>query len=165
LHKGSFSDPRATTIIDDAKVWLEQSQEKFDIMIFDLSDPIEGGPAKMLYTRKFYEMVLTKLNQGGMFVTQSGPAGILSHKQVFTAINKTLSCVFPSTFAYTSHVPSFMDAWGFNMATSTPYDISALNEHEVDKRIKVWIFYYAFLHQTRERDQLHSKLTLSNRKD
>jgi len=136
LHKGSFHDPRAEIIVADAKAWLEQTQEKFDIMVFDLSDPIEGGPAKMLYTKQFYEMILSKLNKGGMFVTQSGPAGVLSHRQVFTAIHKTLSCVFPSTYAYTSHVPSFMDAWGFNLATSIPFEMNILSSEEIDKRLK-----------------------------
>ena len=43
-------------VIDDAKIYLENTSKKFDIMFFDLSDPVEGGPAKLLYTQSFYQM-------------------------------------------------------------------------------------------------------------
>lgn len=36
-----------------------------------------------LYTQEFYETVVKqKLNPGGIFVTQSGPAGVMSASQV-----------------------------------------------------------------------------------
>lgn len=41
--------------------------------------------ALQLYTKEFYETVIkAKLNPGGVFVTQSGPAGVLSSSQVQT---------------------------------------------------------------------------------
>ena len=39
--------------------------------------------AAQLYTQEFYETVVkAKLNPGGIFVTQSGPAGVMSASQV-----------------------------------------------------------------------------------
>lgn len=38
--------------------------------MMDLDDPLEGGPCAQLYTKEFYEMVKTKLNPGGIFITQ-----------------------------------------------------------------------------------------------
>ena len=36
-------------------------------------------PVLQLYTQEFYEKVVkAKLNPGGIFVTQSGPAGVLT---------------------------------------------------------------------------------------
>lgn len=61
-------------------------------------------------------MVLPKLAPGGIFVTQSGPAGILSAKEVFTLIHSTLRSVFPRVLPYTQHIPSFCDQWGYNLA-------------------------------------------------
>ncbi len=63
-------------------------------------------------------MVLRKLAPGGIFVTQSGPAGILSCKEVFTSIHATVRSVFPSVLSYAQHIPSFCDAWGFNIGFS-----------------------------------------------
>ena len=65
-----------------------------------------------LYTQDFYEKVIKpKLNPDGIFVTQSGPAGVLSCTEVFTAINCTLRSVFSSVQAYSQHIPSYVDEW------------------------------------------------------
>lgn len=50
---------------------LEKRKEKFDIIVGDLADPVEGGPCYQLYTKSFYEKILKpKLNENGIFVTQ-----------------------------------------------------------------------------------------------
>ncbi|KAF3617337.1 Thermospermine synthase ACAULIS5 [Capsicum annuum] len=50
---------------------LEQRQEKFDIIVGDLADPVERGPCYQLYTQSFYEnIVKPKLDDTGIFVTQ-----------------------------------------------------------------------------------------------
>ena len=65
-----------------------------------------------LYTQDFYEKVVKpKLNPDGIFVTQGGPAGVLSCTEVFTAINCTLRSVFNSVQAYSQHIPSYVDEW------------------------------------------------------
>ena len=52
-----------------------------------------------------------KLKPNGIFVTQSGPAGVLSSTEVFTAINSTLHSVFPAVLPYAQHIPSYNDEW------------------------------------------------------
>lgn len=50
---------------------MEGRKEKFDIIVGDLADPVEGGPCYQLYTKTFYENILKpKLNDNGIFVTQ-----------------------------------------------------------------------------------------------
>lgn len=50
---------------------LEEREDKFDIIVGDLADPVEGGPCYQLYTKSFYENILKpKLNHNGIFVTQ-----------------------------------------------------------------------------------------------
>ena len=41
-HGGAFDDPRCELVINDAKKWLENTNEKFDVIINDLADPVEG---------------------------------------------------------------------------------------------------------------------------
>lgn len=53
---------------------------------------------------------------GGILIVQSGPAGFLSCKEVFTSIHCTLSSVFPTIIPYAQHFPSFCDCWGYNLA-------------------------------------------------
>ena len=45
--------------------------ERFDVIIGDLADPMEGGPCYQLYTKYFYKLVLKpKLSHRRVFVTQ-----------------------------------------------------------------------------------------------
>eukprot|EP00899_Mesostigma_viride_P007216 jgi/Mesvir1/16496/Mv10049-RA.1 len=134
VNKEAFADPRLELIIDDAKAELANSPRCYDVIIADLADPVDAGPCFNLYTEEFYEQVLRpRLNPGGIFVTQSGPAGILSHKEIFTPIYKTMEAVFSRVVPYAVHLPSFADQWGFNM--SIPVGMEPLTEAELDARI------------------------------
>jgi len=135
-HKGNFDDPRLELIIDDAKVYLENTAEKFDVIFFDLSDPVEGGPAKLLYTKNFYEMCATRLNEGGILATQAGPSGPLTANQIFTPIYKTVSAVFPQTYASSVFIPSFCDCWGYVVGSKSPhFNPAKVKKDEVNRRL------------------------------
>lgn len=43
-NTAAFEDPRLELINDDARAQLEQYPGKFDVIIGDLADPVEGGP-------------------------------------------------------------------------------------------------------------------------
>lgn len=135
-NTAAFRDPRLKLIIDDARAQLEAHADgAFDVIIGDLADPVYGGPCYQLYTQEFYrDVVAKKLAPGGIFVTQSGPAGVTCHGEVFTAINKTLESVFPAVVPYAQHVPSFADTWGWNMGFADPAQ-AVLSREEVDQRL------------------------------
>ena len=116
-HQGSFEDQRTTLIHQDARGFLQETDERFDVMIMDLVDPLEGGTAGLLYTEEYYQIAKSKLNPNGILVTQSGPAGLLSYQECFTTIFNTLSQVFDNSLPYHVHVPSFQTLWGFTLAS------------------------------------------------
>ncbi|XP_019428136.1 PREDICTED: thermospermine synthase ACAULIS5-like [Lupinus angustifolius] len=130
----AFLDPRLEVIINDARAELESREESYDVIIGDLADPIEGGPCYKLYTKSFYEFtVKRRLKQGGIFVTQAGPAGIFSHTEVFSCIYNTLRQVFKYVVPYSAHIPSYADIWGWVMASDSPIELSA---EELDVRMR-----------------------------
>ncbi len=53
-HRGSFYDERAEVIFADARSYVEEHEDKFDVVISDLTEPMEKGPSVMLFTREFY---------------------------------------------------------------------------------------------------------------
>ncbi|KAF3446099.1 hypothetical protein FNV43_RR11278 [Rhamnella rubrinervis] len=121
VNHEAFCHKKLNLVINDAKAELESSSEKFDVIVGDLADPVEGGPCYQLYTKSFYERILKpKLNSNGIFVTQAGPAGIFTHKEVFTSIYNTIKQVFKYVVAYTAHIPSFADTWGWVMVCLGP---------------------------------------------
>ncbi|PSR93617.1 Thermospermine synthase [Actinidia chinensis var. chinensis] len=142
-NKQAFCNKRLHLVINDAKAELEQRNEKFDIIVGDLADPVEGGPCYQLYTKSFYDQILKpKLNHNGIFVTQAGPAGVFTHKEVFSSIYNTIKQVFKYVLAYTAHVPSFADTWGWVMASDQPFFIDVEEiDHKIEKRISGELLY------------------------
>lgn len=113
---GCTEDPRLEVVCTDAYKWLKEHDETFDVIIMDIADPIEAGPGYVLYTKEFYEFALTKLNPGGVIVTQSGPGDVHNHGECFTTIHSTLRSAFECVCGYTASVPSFGSNWAFNVA-------------------------------------------------
>ena len=101
-------------------------------MIMDLVDPLEGGPAYLLYTEEYYNIARARLKPGGILVTQSGPAGFLSLHECFTTIFNTLDSIFAHALTYQAHVPSFITLWGFTAASDSP--LPQLTPEEIDRR-------------------------------
>jgi thermospermine synthase len=119
-NAAAFADPRLELIIDDAKKVLEESTELFDVIIMDLDDPMIGGPCYQLYTQEFYAMCKSKLSPSGVFVTQSGCAGLKNHPKIFAPLHHTLRQVFAEVRPYKQCIYSFCDEWGFNVAFNDP---------------------------------------------
>jgi spermidine synthase len=133
-HAGkSFEDKRAAVYHVDARKYLEDLKNKFDVIIIDLPDPIEEGPAAMLFTQEFYKTVRSHLTDDGLIAVQAGsanPTELLN----FSAVNSTLKKVFPIVVQYTAYVPCFGGPWGFCLA-SLKYNPALMPPEEVDKRI------------------------------
>jgi spermidine synthase len=132
-HQGCFEDPRTDLAHEDARAYLENTSDSYDVIILDLVDPLEGGTAALLYTQEFYAIAKARLNPGGVLVTQSGPAGLLSFKECFTTIFNTLSSLFSYNKAAQVHIPAFQTLWGFTIASDTPF--SQMSEDEVDAEL------------------------------
>jgi spermidine synthase len=132
-HREAFNDPRAELHFADARRYLEESSDKFDVIIIDLVDPLEQGPARLLYTREFYQTVKQRLGQAGIMSVQAEPSE-WGNSDNFTAIVKTLRNVFPITRPYQVHIPSFFGLWGFVVASQS-LDPCELTPDEIDARI------------------------------
>ncbi len=144
LHQGSFDDPRVELRHQDARGYLANSTETFDVMIMDLVDPMEGGPAYLLYTEEFYHIAKARMSPDSILVTQSGPAGLLSHQECFTTIYNTLTGIFNHTAPTQVHVPAFQTLWGLTLASDSPFpdpsddQIDGLIAQRIDKPLRFY---------------------------
>jgi spermidine synthase len=121
FHQGAFDAPRTDLVFADGRAWLAaQPDGSFDVIILDLPEPLEEGPALLLFTREFYNLVRSKLAPGGLAALQSGTAGPWG--RLLPDLNCTLRAVFPRVLAYTAFVPSFMDLYGFHLAGGEDFD-------------------------------------------
>ncbi len=143
-HRGSFDDPRTNLLHEDARGYLENTSDSYDVIVLDLVDPLEGGTAALLYTQEFYAIAKARLNPGGVLVTQSGPAGLLSYTECFTTIFNTLGTVFSHTKAAQVHIPAFQTLWGFTIASDTPFPQTSEDEVDAEaaRRLSNTLKYY-----------------------
>ncbi len=121
MHQGAFDDPRLELIIGDAVDWLKTVDERFDVVISDLSEPVEQGPSFRLFTREYFAETRRVLEPRGIFVLQAGsvsPVDITLHARLI----RTLAAVFEHVRPFSSAVPSFAQPWGFALASSLPLD-------------------------------------------
>lgn len=112
---GAFEDERTRLIIDDARKFVFQTDKKFDVVISDLTEPIEEGPSKLLFTEEFYRKVSEILSTRGIIAVQSGSADPL-YGFFFGSVFKTLKQVFPEVKQYLTFIFSFQMPWGFTLA-------------------------------------------------
>lgn len=112
MHQGAFDDPRTELVIGDALGYLDDSAGEWDVIISDLSDPIEEGPSFALFTKEYFEKVRRALKPGGVFVVQSGPVSppeIHCHARLASTVRN----VFGASRSYSSYAPSYGAPWSF----------------------------------------------------
>ncbi len=112
---GAWDDPRLQVLHTDGRAWLAaQPDASLDVIIMDITDPLEGGPAYFLFTQEMFDLVRRKLRAEGVMSIQAGSAGqairLLPH------LHRTLRTVFPRVIPYTAYIGSFNDQYGFILA-------------------------------------------------
>jgi spermidine synthase len=116
MHQGAFEDSRSELRHEDARAYLEKTSERFDFITIDLVEPLEEGPACLLFTKEFYSLVRDRLTPGGAMTLQAGMTK-LGELDFFTSIHRTLREVFPVVAAYQTFISCFGTPWGFITAT------------------------------------------------
>jgi len=134
-HAGAFDDPRVNVHYGDARAFVEHTSERFDIVINDITDPIEGGPSKLLFTREFYTAVARILEPAGTFVTQAIGVHYDSGDRLHAAIHHTLRAVFPHVRSYCDFVMSFDYPWAFVAGARQPL-WDGWGPEEIERRLR-----------------------------
>jgi spermidine synthase len=118
-HRGSFDDPRTELVIGDAVEYLATTAERFDVVVSDMTDPVEDGPATFCFTAEYFEAVHNVLEPGGVLAVQAGPwspVEIALHARVL----RTMASVFPYVHSYPCNAPVYGRALGFAVASDEP---------------------------------------------
>lgn len=117
IAAGAFDDRRAELVIGDGTRFVAETQEGFDAVIVDSTDPV--GPAQALFGLDFYRNVHRILSTDGLLVTQSGSPTLMQGELRHAMAN--LQAVFPLVRCYLAHVPSYPGSlWSFMVAGKRP---------------------------------------------
>ena len=131
MHQNAFDDPRVQLVIEDAFKVLETTNETWDIIISDLSDPIEEGTSFALFTQEYFTKLKRVLNPGGYVVVQAGPVSPTEIAYHARLVN-TLKTLFTNVTSLAAHTPSYGRPWGFALCSEAAIDTKP-NPEEVDK--------------------------------
>ena len=118
LNRNAFDDPRVEVVNQDAMIWLEQHDRRFDVVIIDFPDPNSFSLGK-LYTRGFYQLLRRRLAPGAAVSVQC--TSPLFSRRSYWCIVTTLRAAGFHVHPYHVAVPSF-GVWGFALARLEPFD-------------------------------------------
>jgi spermidine synthase len=118
-HAGAFDDPRARLLIGDAFAFVKSDKTHWDVIISDITDPADSGPGKHCFSRAFFASLRRRLTSSGVFVAQAGPCAPTLFK-TFAGVVRAIGGVFGHVSPYQASVPSFVQAWGFAIASDAP---------------------------------------------
>jgi spermidine synthase len=82
ISDGAFDHPKARVVIADGAKFAAESEERFDVVVVDSTDP--QGPGAVLFTEGFYRDVRRLLRPGGIMATQCGNPSIRPDELVDT---------------------------------------------------------------------------------
>jgi len=148
---GAFSDSRTQLIFGDARRYMERTEQKFDVIISDLTEPVKEGPSVYLFTKDFFEKIFNALNEDGVFVLQAGGTDPF-YNRFFASCARTLEEIFPLVRPYWTFIFSFNNPWGFILASKKTdpleQDEKVISERMRSRGIKGLKFYHPGFHQS-----------------
>ena len=118
---GAFDDPRLDLVIGDGLDFVRDTEDLFDVIITDSTDPI--GPGEALFTEDFYAAAGDCLTLGGILVTQNGVPFMQPDELKTTA--RRMGPHFADTGFYCAPVPTY---YGGFMAFGWASDNQELRE-------------------------------------
>jgi spermidine synthase len=103
ISQGAFDDPRAEVVIADGVKYVAETEEWFDVIIVDSTEPV--GPAAVLFTREFFRSCAGCLELPGVLVTQNGLPFL--HPDHLRNSMKLLQDIFIDSSAYLCDQPTY----------------------------------------------------------
>jgi len=103
ISGGAYTDPRAELKIDDGARFLAETDERFDVILVDSTDPV--GPAAALISDGFLHSASRGLAPGGLMAMQSGSP--ISQPREWLATVGAFKRAFRIVKPYLGYVPIY----------------------------------------------------------
>ena len=123
ISAGAYDDPRTRIVIADGTKFVAETDERFDVIMIDSTDPV--GPGAVLFTREFYAGCRALPRAGGLLVTQNG-LPFLQASELKQSVGYFRE-LFSDACAYLATTPSY---FGGPMSYGWATDDAKLKEHK-----------------------------------
>lgn len=136
--------PKLDLEIADAVQFVAQTEETYDLILVDSTDPI--GPAQPLFGLDFYRNVHRCLNDGGIVVSQGESPFYETEMQ--GTLMKILGELFPIVNIYNfSNLTYPGGLWSFTFASKGPHPINDFDPQRVEASGLEFSYYNAEVHR------------------
>ncbi|PXF40887.1 Polyamine aminopropyltransferase [Gracilariopsis chorda] len=138
IARRALDDPRFNLIIGGALSYIGRNQTPCDVIICDLTDPMEEGPSLRLFTRELFLSLRRSLTPTGVISIMSGPTSLRESNVLFPRMCATLSSVFASVRPSQIFVPTYRSPLGIVIATDKVQRLPGPSELDlkIEKSIK-----------------------------
>ncbi len=130
ISDGAFDDPRTELVIADGAEYVKNTDQKFDVVIVDSSDPI--GPATVLFTGEFYQNIANILTENGFMSRQCGSSW--GQPEELAEACKLVRPIFAYSTAYAYAVPTYIGGLFTTILCSKGTDPHSLDLEELRSR-------------------------------
>jgi spermidine synthase len=128
---GAFDEKRARVIVGDALKFLAEDKDRYDVIVSDLTEPLEDSPSNPLFCDAVFRDIKNRLAPGGIYVLQASTAGF-HNLSLHAKMARTLRKYYKHVASYYTHVPAFDNDWAF-IACSDNVDLSVLDEGDIER--------------------------------
>lgn len=141
---GMEDNPRFKLYIDDGVKFVRETQNKYDVIIVDSTDPI--GPAQPLFGSEFYQDVYNCLTENGIVVSQAESPFYNVDTQ--KAMSKILNSIFAKVAYYNFTNLTYPGGyWSFSFASKGLHPVQDFNPERVKASGLKFKYYTADLHK------------------
>ncbi len=130
ISAGAFDDPRTELIIWDGTKFVATTEERFDVILVDSTDPV--GPAMVLFQEEFYANCKRCLTERGILITQSGVPFLQAAEARST--NRHFRALFADHSFYLVPVPSYVGGFMTLGWASLSEANRAVSRDEIERR-------------------------------
>lgn len=133
----AFEDKRTNLVIADGARFVAETDDRFDVIIVDSTDPI--GPGEVLFTEAFYRNCRRCLTRDGILVNQNGVPFLQGDEVTMTCRRRKK--FFKDAGFYVAAVPSYYGGlmalgWATNNAGARTLPVATLRKRAQAARLK-----------------------------
>ncbi|MBI1976590.1 MAG: polyamine aminopropyltransferase [Candidatus Omnitrophica bacterium] len=148
ICKGAFQDARTRVRVEDGAKFITNQTDPFDIVIIDSTDPM--GPAKVLFSKKFYQSIKRILSPEGILARQTGSTMFQPNEWMenYRQLKEFFLEVHPFVIAVPTYIGGFFSlTFASDKTNPSALDLEMLKARYGELRLKTR-YYNPEIHQS-----------------
>lgn len=133
IHKNAFDSPKVQLIHTDGFAFVHTTQQTYDLILLDLTDPIApngSNLAESCMSEEFFSACYARLNPQGSVVLHLGSE--FYHPARYQATLQRLNKVFDLVRPYAVFIPLYGALWGMAIASKVDSSGANTDPHKFD---------------------------------